>query len=222
MRSCTSDWRRYWINGDCILTRPRALKLPTHRSAGKFGRGIAYDPRRHAAFVDRMISIMTPEFLARCSGWGEPDPRPVFIVGFPRSGTTLTEQILASHPLVIGGERLHDLGVVFQALPRIVGGSVRVPLDALGQLGPASIKTAARRDPELRAPAPGNEAAEPYDLESDAWVVTTVSALAGGQKYLSLPGGYLVWDSSWPLTERNDKMADTLKDFLRKEALLSQ
>ncbi len=75
---------------------------------------------------------------------------------------------------------------------------------------------------ELRAPAPGNEAAQPYDLESDAWVVTTVSALAGGQKYLSLPGGYLVWDSSWPLTERNDKMADTLKDFLRKEALLSQ
>ncbi len=75
---------------------------------------------------------------------------------------------------------------------------------------------------ELRTPAPGNEAAPPYILESDAWVVTAVSAVVGGQPFLSLPGGYVIWDSTWPAADRNDKMADALKDFLLNEAILSQ
>ncbi len=75
---------------------------------------------------------------------------------------------------------------------------------------------------ELRNPAPGNETAPPYILESDAWVVTTVSAVVSGQKFLSLPGGYVVWDASWPAADRNDKMANALKDFLLNEAILSQ
>jgi hypothetical protein len=75
---------------------------------------------------------------------------------------------------------------------------------------------------ELRNPAPGNETAPAYLLESDAWVVTTVSAVVGGQKFLSLPGGYVVWDINWPADGRNDKMASTLKDFLANEAMLSQ
>jgi hypothetical protein len=75
---------------------------------------------------------------------------------------------------------------------------------------------------ELRNPAPGNEAAPPYILESDAWVVTAVSAVAGGQKFLSLPGGYVIWDINWPPADRNDKMADALKDFLLNGAMLSQ
>jgi len=53
-------------------------------------------------------------------------------------------------------------------------------------------------------------------------VVTTVSAVVGGQKFLSLPGGYVVWDINWPADGRNDKMASTLKDFLINEAILSQ
>ncbi len=75
---------------------------------------------------------------------------------------------------------------------------------------------------ELRSPKPGNETAPPYILESDAWVVTTVFAAASGQKYLTLPGGYLIWDADWPVTDRNDKMADVLKDYLVSEAMLGQ
>jgi len=75
---------------------------------------------------------------------------------------------------------------------------------------------------ELRNPAPGNEAAPAYLLESDAWVVTAVSAVVGGQRFLSLPGGYVIWDSSWSADDRNTKMADVLKDFLNNEAMLSQ
>ena len=75
---------------------------------------------------------------------------------------------------------------------------------------------------ELRNPAPGNEGAPPYILESNAWVVTTVSAVVAGQKFLSLPGGYVIWDSNWPPDVRNDKMAAVLKDYLMNEAILSQ
>jgi hypothetical protein len=75
---------------------------------------------------------------------------------------------------------------------------------------------------ELRNPAPGNENAPAYMLESDAWVVTAVSAVVGGQKFLSLPGGYVIWDITWPADDRNTKMADTLKDFLANEAMLGQ
>ena len=75
---------------------------------------------------------------------------------------------------------------------------------------------------ELRNPAPGTEAAPAYGLESDAWVVTTVSVATSGKKFLTLPGGYLVWDSSWSGADRNTKMTDVLKDFLYHEAMLSQ
>jgi hypothetical protein len=75
---------------------------------------------------------------------------------------------------------------------------------------------------ELRSPAAGNEAAPAYALESDAWVVTAISAVISGQKFLSLPGGYVIWDANWPAAERNDNMTNTLKDFLLNEAMLSR
>jgi|GEM_PF-656887 len=75
---------------------------------------------------------------------------------------------------------------------------------------------------ELRNPAPGNESAPPYFLESDAWVVTAVAAAFSGQKFLTLPGGYLIWDSNWPVADRTDKMESVLKDFLVNEAALSR
>ena len=75
---------------------------------------------------------------------------------------------------------------------------------------------------ELRNPAPGNEAAPAYALESDAWVVTAVSAVVAGEKFLSLPGGYVIWDANWPAADRNANMAAALKDYLLNEAMLSQ
>ncbi len=73
---------------------------------------------------------------------------------------------------------------------------------------------------ELRNTA--RESAPAYILESDAWVVTAVSAVVAGQKYLSLPGGYVLWDSNWPVADRDNKMADALKNYLMNEAILSQ
>ena len=75
---------------------------------------------------------------------------------------------------------------------------------------------------DLRNPKPNNVGEPLIYQENDAWVVTSITAIVGGQKYLTLPGGYLFWNSNWPEGSRNDKMESVLKDFLNNEAMLSQ
>lgn len=82
--------------------------------------GQGYDPQAHSAFVDRLIATFTPEFFARVQGWGLDTERPVFVVGLPRSGTTLTEQILASHPQVFGAGELPAVKADFDAIPGLL------------------------------------------------------------------------------------------------------
>jgi hypothetical protein len=53
--------------------------------------------------------VCTPEFFAARHGTGSPDPSPIFIVGLPRAGSTLIEQILASHSMVEGTKELADI-----------------------------------------------------------------------------------------------------------------
>lgn len=66
-----------------------------------------------------IMKVFSPEFFAQRKQWvGESDPKrvPIFIVGMPRSGTTLLEQILATHPSVYGAGELTDLNaVVYEA-----------------------------------------------------------------------------------------------------------
>ncbi|HLW74334.1 MAG TPA: tetratricopeptide repeat protein, partial [Gammaproteobacteria bacterium] len=69
---------------------------------------INYDEARQKRFFEDWIRVFTPEFMA-ARRLESQDPRPVFIVGMPRSGTTLVEQILASHPGVHGAGEVHAL-----------------------------------------------------------------------------------------------------------------
>ncbi len=67
-----------------------------------------FDVQEHSAFIDRMINAWTPDALAALPKPSKPADNLIFIVGMPRSGTSLAEQILASHPqLEAGGERDH-------------------------------------------------------------------------------------------------------------------
>jgi hypothetical protein len=66
----------------------------------------SFDRKALAGFVDGLIGLYTPEFLGRRARRGDPSRQPVLIVGMPRSGTTLTEQILSSHPAVAGAGEL--------------------------------------------------------------------------------------------------------------------
>ena len=116
-----------------------------HHSASKFARGLAYDPDQHSKYIDGIISCYTSDFVTERHAWGMPDPRPVFIVGFPRSGTTLTEQILASHPQIHGAGELHDIHKISRSLHEVFDAPWDNPLNAVHQLQPDSTKAAAQR-----------------------------------------------------------------------------
>ena len=68
-----------------------------------------YSADETSAHVARCRALFTPAFLAARKGQGNPDPAPIFIVGLPRSGSTLIEQILSSHSLVEGTMELPDI-----------------------------------------------------------------------------------------------------------------
>ena len=70
---------------------------------------ITYSADETSAHVQRSKALFTPAFFAERAGWGCAARDPIFIVGLPRSGSTLLEQILSSHPLVEGTMELHDV-----------------------------------------------------------------------------------------------------------------
>jgi len=70
---------------------------------------VRYDAEETAGHVARSKRVFTREFFAERSASGFTAPDPIFIVGLPRSGSTLVEQILASHSLVEGTQELPDI-----------------------------------------------------------------------------------------------------------------
>ena len=74
--------------------------------ADRAARGVVFDREAYRFLVDQLIAMIGPRTFAETAGWGDPSEVPVFVVGMPRSGTSLVEQIAASHPLVFGaGEK---------------------------------------------------------------------------------------------------------------------
>src|SRR5205823_8327013 len=65
-----------------------------------------YSADDNADLIRRLKALFTAEFFAARSGLGCPPPVPVFIVGLPRAGSTLREQILPTHPLRAGHHEL--------------------------------------------------------------------------------------------------------------------
>jgi hypothetical protein len=59
-----------------------------------------------------------------------------------------------------------------------------------------------------------------YELERHAWQTTVLSALGSQQKTLTLPGGYLLWNSMWSAVDRSKMVDETISDFLTHWALL--
>ena len=73
---------------------------------------IRYDAEDNAEHVARSKKLFTREFFAARAGWGCESPDPIFIVGLPRAGSTLVEQILASHSSVEGTQELPDVTMI--------------------------------------------------------------------------------------------------------------
>jgi hypothetical protein len=79
-------------------------------------RQLAYVADEMSAFVRESMELFTADFFAARAGYGAPDPDPIFVVGLPRSGSTLIEQLLASHPSVEGTMELPDILAMAGAL----------------------------------------------------------------------------------------------------------
>lgn len=82
-----------------------------HYAAGNALRrqSVDYDANETSAFVDRSIALFTPAFFAERAGQGHEARDPIFILGMPRAGSTLVEQILSSHSRVEGTSELPDI-----------------------------------------------------------------------------------------------------------------
>jgi tetratricopeptide (TPR) repeat protein len=74
---------------------------------------INYDPKQQSLFFDNLITIFDKAKIKSLRQFSNPSDLPIFVLGMPRSGTTLTEQIIASHPKVFGaGELRHFVDLV--------------------------------------------------------------------------------------------------------------
>jgi hypothetical protein len=91
-----------------------------HYAAGNSLRATAapFDSARTTAHVARTKALLTREFFAARTGWGSFADAPIFIVSLPRSGSTLLEQILASHSQVEGTRELADITTIARQLGR--------------------------------------------------------------------------------------------------------
>jgi len=156
------------------LTLP-SLRAPLAFALGKAYEDIGEDDKAFAAYKEgndirrRLLvfntqgarenvamtkSLYTRELIEQLAGVGDPSEVPVFIVGMPRSGTTLTEQIIASHPDVHGAGELPTLGVVAKPVRELTP-------EALAEAGRAYVERVRALAPEAKRitdKMPGNYA----------------------------------------------------------------
>lgn len=103
---------------------------------------IQYNSANHALTCRNIATFFSPENIEKLSGRGDQSELPIFVLGMPRSGTTLTETILASHPDVFAAGELHDLlnianhpkpGVNSEGFPRSMQGLTPDDLTLMGK-----------------------------------------------------------------------------------------
>ena len=98
-----------------------------------------YDPVETEIKNDSVIKVFNKAFLESNTGIGNPDPSPIFVVGLPRSGSTLIEQILASHSLVEGTTELNYIAQCRRSLNRNRADGINYP-DAVSALNERHFK----------------------------------------------------------------------------------
>ena len=90
-------------------------------------RNITYEEQETLWLFDRIREVVSPELVRSKSGLGNPSELPIFILGMPRSGSTLVEQVLASHPKVFGAGELKDFDKVVKSVHRPDGSLFAYP-----------------------------------------------------------------------------------------------
>ncbi len=137
------------------------------RAFGHFERGHllkrgGFDPVAHRAFVTQRITSFSPAAMARLPRARVKSDLPVFIVGMPRSGTTLVEQILSSHPAVFGAGELLRVGDIAQRLPARLESTAEYPF-CISDLTQEAADAAAREYLDYLRGLAGSDAARVTD-----------------------------------------------------------
>lgn len=119
-RSDISDEDRFHLDfalGKAFEDRQSWSRSFAHYDAGNALRraGFDYDAAEQSAMIGRRAAQMTHEFFAKRDG-GYDAAEPIFILGMPRAGSTLIEQILSSHSLIEGTQELPDIGMIAQRI----------------------------------------------------------------------------------------------------------
>jgi tetratricopeptide (TPR) repeat protein len=89
-----------------------------------------YDRKEHSQFVDEMIRVYSRESISTIGAAGSSSKKPVFVVGMPRSGTSLAEQIIASHPAAYGAGELDFWAALMTKDPELRQGILAAPARA--------------------------------------------------------------------------------------------
>ncbi|WP_244647210.1 tetratricopeptide repeat-containing sulfotransferase family protein [Sphingomonas sp. CFBP 13728] len=131
--------------GKAFEDRRDPVRSFAHYDAGNALRRtrIVYDADETSTFVDRSIAVLTPAFLDARRGQGCDAPDPIFVLGMPRAGSTLIEQILASHSLVEGTTELPDMPALARRIADYPDGLATLSADALREIGEDYLRRAA-------------------------------------------------------------------------------
>jgi hypothetical protein len=123
--------------GKAFEDRKEADRSFAHYAAGNALRRtqLVYDADETERFVDDCIALATPDFFANRAGWGSDAPDPIFILGMPRAGSTLVEQILASHSRIEGTTELPDLPALARRIPDYPHGLAGLTPERARELG---------------------------------------------------------------------------------------
>jgi len=121
-----------------------------YRQANEAGRlsylrsGTEFNAEIYRRQIDQIVRTFDAEFFGRTAAFGLDAEMPVFIIGMPRSGTTLVEQILASHPRVVGAGELHAFQQLTLELSELLQTAEEYP-QCLAQLDRQAARTLAKR-----------------------------------------------------------------------------
>lgn len=129
---CEDRFHLHFALGKALADAGEAEEAFAHYAEGNRLRReeLVYDPDEITGHVQRSEAFFTSGLFESRRGQGCPAPDPIFILGMPRAGSTLIEQILASHPMVEGTMELPDIA----SMVRRISGEKKLYPECLGSL----------------------------------------------------------------------------------------
>lgn len=128
--------------GKAYEDRDRFQDSFKHYSEGNRIRAASIPPQQRVVtdFVDQLIRVATTDVFESRSDAGDPAPDPIFVLGLQRSGSTLVEQILASHPRIEGTAELRVMQQLWESFAGEQVAAGRSPFEALAEIQPQRLK----------------------------------------------------------------------------------